>query len=84
MGGPPPAPGGGWGGRGWGGWGMGPRRGPGEGCCLGPAMCCGPMLLLALPMTLGMAALHPVRAVRLIRAQAAEIRRAERKAQARP
>jgi hypothetical protein len=74
IGGPPP------GGGPMGGWG-GPRRpGMGEGCCLGPAACCGPMLLLALPATLGMAALHPVRTVRRVRAQAERIRREEREA----
>ena len=81
MGGPGGPPPGGMGG--WGGWGGGMRRpGPGEGCCFGPATCCGPMLLLALPATLGLAALHPVRTVRRVRAQADRIRRAEQQAEA--
>ena len=80
MGGPPP--GGPMGG--WGGWGGGPMRRPGmgEGCCFGPAMCCGPMLLLALPATLGLAVLHPIRTVRRVKDQAERIRRAEQESDA--
>jgi hypothetical protein len=58
-GGPPPGTfGGGFG---------GPRRS--EGCCAGAATCCGPALLFAGPGLLLMAARHPVRAGRRLRAE---------------
>lgn len=60
MGGPggPPPP------RGMGGWGRGA-----EGCCLGPATCCGPGLLLVVPGMLFLALRHPVRAARRLRGE---------------
>jgi hypothetical protein len=55
------------------GWGRG-----GEGCCLGPATCCGPGLLLAGPGMLLLALRHPVRATRGLREAMDEARVADR------
>ncbi|HET9170961.1 MAG TPA: hypothetical protein VFN97_16105 [Actinospica sp.] len=57
MGGPPPPRG------------MGGRVPGGEACCLGPATCCGPALLLVGPGLLFLALRHPVRAARRLRGE---------------